>query len=690
YSSHIYIYDSDTGQLVAEVFGKEESIEKDARITRVKGVEKALFYEEGQQQGVLTAERAEYREAIGQVIFSGSVSILLKDKTRIRADTVLWNKYDKVLIFINGGRILDADGNQLKAEVGILFPKQHRMELFSRIWVSVKGEKKILLQGEYLTYQQEWQRLTVYGKEEAQKQVKWSQYYLRGFPLNPISFSHSQAKLQSGNAKIQAPTIYFDIPSKMGIVYNGKVIVSPKKSQGLLHAEKLEFYWELGYIFAKNQVSLSLPKEGWILSGNEGILVDKDQTFKLSGNVVAQGKEKKLLPEGEGETILSAQNLTIYLPSQRIFAEGSVVLTEGHSRMEASSLFFFPSEEKTIAEFAHFSSPSAEMFAKKWEIVEGRVTAEGNVRIKQKEPPSEVEAQMLVWNGAKDFELTKNVKGVYRNFVFQAEGVKIKGEEVFFEGDVNLQEPGEFSLQAQKTTVVEDSLKAEGNLLVKVGDAEIRGKKMSKRGNTVLLSEWVSFLHPSVRIACDTLEWNTVEKKGKVKGAQEVTLLKNLFPENWAEAESPRSTVRTQNLDFTVEPISVSIPGNSTIQQGKASGEIQDLHWEETIGLKGSRFLLRSSRSFLKESQEFTLQGEEVSSTPEEFRLEGTVRFQEGPLEISSDSLVYRAEQWEMEGNVQMRIRKKGEILEIKTTKITGNPDADIISMDGGVQLETV
>ncbi|MHA2611667.1 MAG: LPS export ABC transporter periplasmic protein LptC [bacterium JZ-2024 1] len=689
YSAHIRIYEADTGQLAAEVFGKEESMDKDARITRVKGVEKAFFYEEGQKQGVLTAKRAEYREAMGQVIFSGSVSILLKDKTRIRADTVLWNKYDRVLIFLNGGKISDAEGNQLQAEFGILFPKQHRMELFSRIRVLVKGERKISLKGEYLTYQQEWQRLTVYGKEEAQKQVKWSQYYLRGFQLHPLPFSLSDAELQSGNEKIQAPTIYFDIPSKMGTVYNGKVIVSPKKSQGLLQAEKLEFYWELGYIFTKNQVSLTLAKEGWVLSGNEGIFVEKDQTFKLSGNIVAQGREKKLLPEGEGETILSAQNLTIYLPSERIFAEGSVVVTEGPSRMEASSLFFLPSEEKTTAEFAHFSSPTTEMFAKKWEIIEGKVSAEGNVRIKQKEPPSEVEAQSLVWKGAQDFELARNVKGTYRDFLFQAEEVKIRGEEVFFEGNVNLQEANEFSLQAQKTKIVQDSVSAEGNLLVRVGDAEIRGKKMSKKGNHILLSEWVSFLHPSVRIACDSLEWNTAEKKGKVSGAQEVALLKNLVPENWTEAESPWSTVRAQNLDFTVEPISVSIPGNSTILQGKAYGEIQDLYWEETTGLKGAHFLLRSSKSFLKESKEFTLQGEKVSSTPEEFRLEGKVQFTEGPLEISGDSLVYRSEEWEMQGNVLLSIRKKGETLEIKTPHITGNSEAGIISMDGGVQLQT-
>ncbi len=692
-SVQIKIYEAEGALLAAEVFGKKEFFNKDTRITVVEGVEKAIFYDAGEQQGMLTAKKAEYFETAGRIVFTGKVRIRLKDDTRIQANTVLWNKYERILMFLNKGTIADAEGNRLTAEIGILYTRNRRMDLFSSVLVNIKSEKKNSLRAEYLNYFQDFQRLEAHGKEEAQRRFKDFSYYARGYALAQPKFRSENAQLQSGNARIFAPHVSFDIPAKKGSVTGGKVEVSAKKGKALLEAQYIEFYWELGYVFAKNRVSISLPGQDRKVSGAEGIFVEKEQTFKIANNVQASGKNMLIFPEAGAEEAeegtLSAQNLTIHLSPQRFFAEGSVVLIQGNRKLEASSLFSSPDEKHITGELVHFTSPSVEVFAKKLDIQGGIVQAEGNVRIKQKEKQTEAEAQSLVWRDPEDYELLSSVKGSYQENLFQADSLKNQAGKISLKGNVQLQKPEEFTLQSQDAEIIDDQVNAEGNVLVKFSNGEARGKNFTKKGNQISLKGLVSFLHPSFYLGGEFMEWDIEKKQGKVSEVKEMVLKRNIFPEEWVKTEPPQTRIDTNYLELSAEPTALYIPGKSRVRQGEATADLRDMRWGETTGLQASSLLLHSAQSFLQEGKEFSIRAEKVRSTEKEFQLHEKVEFREGRLQVFSDALLLQSEQWKMEGNIRMWIATEKETVEVRTPQMTGFPEGSIIVMEGGVQVET-
>jgi len=667
---------------IARVEAEKGTAQETLSISYLKGITNAEFYEKGEKVASLKASKASYDWNLRKLHFEENIQVRTSDGATITTHSLYWAKQYRTLFAPSRTLITTRDGHRFSADVLLYYPDQKMAELFGNVKVQLKGKKKVLMEAEYIQYQENFQYADLYGKEWTAnfylQRISWpSRFFLQSDLSLPLK--REKASVRSGGNALSAGSLKVDTEAKkVSSVGPGDASFG---SSSTLSADSLEFYWELGYLFARGNVDIS--HQSMRITAEEATLISRENQLHLSGNVQVKDSHPEWFytgPETPPGT-LRARLLQFTIDTGDLIAEGDVEIQQGKSITSASKLAFFPSSSTLFLANSHTTTEQLEVFAKSLTLKQKEKAGEGSgdLRLTLLKEETSIRAPEGNWKGDSYFHFTGGTEGRYKEYTFSASSALKEQERISLSGKARLAGKT-FQASAEAITLQEPFMNLKGS-------AELKTRPETAQQEDLLLT-------------ADSISLDTGKKSGTATGSPEIRLLKTRLPEAIGAGKGPL-IITARALSFSYEPVSIQVEEKTQIQQGRLSltgSNFQYLHPSDGGG-KGelSDFTLNTPENFLGGSGGSTLTGSTLSFAEKKMEITKNARLQEEDSTLEADTFTYSTEgesgnethTFQAEGNVSLTRHRNENSFRLTCSALKGEKESDKINFLGPVKLES-
>lgn len=670
------------GNPIARLEAEKGTSQETLSISYLTGITNAEFYEKGEKVASLKARKASYDWNLRKLQFEDKIQVVTSDGARISTNSLYWAKQYRTLFAPSRTLITTRDGHRFSADVLLYYPDQKMAELFGNVKVQLKGNKRVQMEAEYIQYQENFQYADLYGKEWTKnfysQRISWpSRFFLQSDLTLP--FRREKASVRSGKNTLFADSLKVDTETKK--VYSVGRGDASFGSSSLLSADSLEFYWELGYLFARGNVDIS--HQSMSITAEEATVIVKENQLRLSGNVLVKDSHPEWFYTGAEAPpgTLRARLLQSTIDEGDLIAEGDVLIEQGQSSASASKLAFFPSSSTFFLANSHVTTERYEVFARTLTLKQKEKTGEGSgdLRLTLLKEETSIRAPEGNWKGSSHFHFTGGTEGKYKDYTFSASSVTKEQDQIALTGKARLTGKT-FQASAEALTLQEPFLSLKGS-------AELKTRPEPEQQEDFILT-------------ADAISLDTEKKSGTATGSPEIHLLKTSLPSAIGAGKGPLVVIG-RTVSFTYEPVSMQVDGNSRIQQGRLTITGSNfLYHQPTNGEREgelSDVTLNTPENFLGSDGGATLTGSTLSFAEKKMEITGNARLQEEDTTLSADKFSSlssgepenEAHSFQAEGNVALTLQMNENSFHLTCSSLKGEKENDKIDFAGPVKLES-
>lgn len=660
----------DPNQVIAEVESEVQTPDDKNNMTEFTKVKKGVFYDQGKMQATLTADRGTYNWNFQRLEFDGHVVVKTSENSTVKTEQVFWAKNMRILYCPRATTIVDDKGGVYRADGALYFPDSKFTVLFRNVHIRRGGKQPVTLTGEYVGYRENFESADIYGAQWAPMMFAQHQYTIAQFlPYTVPEFTIENAKVATRDSSIAAVQLHIDTEAKK-VSAMGSRGVATFPGKGTLSSATMDFYWELGYLFAKYQVQIE--KGTMSATTDEATYVQKDNSLRLSGSVKIQDTKPQWFYTGDQAPPgnLNADVIDYRLKTGDLTADGNVHIQQGQSWADASKLVFHAETRESVMENAHATTEKAEIFGRSLRVKGDAGRGAGDLKMTMFKANTSISAREGLWQNENDYLFKGDVTGTKDKFSFSGDTVGKKDGIITIAGVP--EGAGAAHATEEGLTVTATTLKIKDSLITLDEGAHIEKKEFA--------------------LTADQAEIDTDQKKGQASGHSVIVLTEGKLPESLG-ATSGKTAVQGDPIHFTWEPDHVTVEGDSFIRQGKLMITGEDFSWAKDGGGKLTGVVVDSPQSYLGEDQPSQIHGDAMAFTDDGVTIDGHTRLEEGNSRLTADKIVYAQDgSMTATGNLEF-IKKgrddKGEPVEAKLTcqSLSGDPDGVKISFAGPVSL---
>ncbi|MGH8104083.1 MAG: LPS export ABC transporter periplasmic protein LptC, partial [bacterium] len=635
-------------------------------------VKKADFFDKGEKQASITADNGSYNWNFQRLEFEHHVVIQTSEHAVLKTDKVFWAKNLRVLYCPSRTTITDNKGNAYRAEGALYFPDQKFTVMYRNVVLRRGGKQPVTITGEYVAYRENFESADIYGAEWAALIFVQHQYQISQFiPYEVPKFTIENAKIATKDNSLAAIQLHLDTETKKVSSQGGRGIATFSKG-GTLSATVMDFYWELGYLFAKYQVEMQ--KGTMNATTDEATYVQKDNSLRLSGNVVIKDEKPEWFYTGDQIVpgSVTADNVDYGVNSGNLAAEGKVHIEQGKSWADASKIIYNASSKETALQNAHVKTEKAEIFGRSLHVKGDAGRGAGDLKMTMLTRDTSIAAREGIWQNEEEFLFDGDVTG--------------KQDKYAFSGDLVGKKDGVLTIAMKKGSA--GAARATQESL----SVAARTIKMSDKDNTIALDQDARLEKKEFTLIADRADMDTDKKAGKATGHAAIVLTEGNLPESLG-ASGGKTTVKGEPIEFTYEPDTLNVKGDTDITQDDLKISGQDFTWAKEGGGKLTTVLIKSPESYLGEDKPSEIRGDSLEFTDEAVTVSGNTRLDEGDSVMTADQIVY-AQDGTMTATGGIVFTKtttddNGETHEAKLNcdSLSGEKDSGKISFAGPITL---